>query len=495
MRFPHTIPGNNLFRLKMVRRMVTMQSLLAPANWRRFSSDRRGNVAVIFAFCSLVLVGLAGLGIDYYRAITLKARLDLAADAAAIAAINTAEAYIAANSANQSNLTSTAMALGQEQAQKVFQVNAGAAMEFTKPPVITVASTTGQITLSSTVVYQAASPSVFGTFFGIKQINVSNANAGGAQASLTMGKYLDFYLLLDVSGSMGLPSTTSGQTALAKINPDQKSEYPTGCVFACHFSGNFCDGKACRGYTLASKNNIQLRAAAVGVAVQQLLQTAQTSATVPNQFRVGIYPFITCMSTFYALSSNLTGASNAISALGSNGLSALLDTGEATTPPTTPDGCSTTASPYGSGGTNFGNVLPVMKTTVQTIGTGAVQSSPQPFVFLVTDGAANGQYYTIKSGFTGSTPQNMDPSLCTSLKQNGIVISVLYIPYAPITNPNKNFAGDEDDKVNAIIPDIPTTLQQCASPSFFFTANTPQDITNAMQAMFQQSLAVARLTN
>ncbi|MGH6839497.1 MAG: TadE/TadG family type IV pilus assembly protein, partial [Methylocella sp.] len=60
--------------------------------------------------------------------------------------------------------------------------------------------------------------------------------------------------------------------------------------------------------------------------------------------------------------------------------------------------------------------------------------------------------------------------------------------------PNPKFAGDEDDKVNAIIPDIPTTLEQCASPGFYFTAYTPQDITNAMQAMFQQSLAAARLT-
>ena len=61
----------------------------------------------------------------------------------------------------------------------------------------------------------------------------------------------------------------------------------------------------------------------------------------------------------------------------------------------------------------------------------------------------------------------MDPTLCTPLKNRGITVAVLYIPYPPITNPNPNFANNEDGKVNAIIPDIPTELQQCASPGFY----------------------------
>lgn len=88
----------------------------------------------------------------------------------------------------------------------------------------------------------------------------------------------------------------------------------------------------------------------------------------------------------------------------------------------------------------------------------------------------------------------MDQTLCTPLKNRKITIAVLYIPYQPITNPNASFSGNEDGKVNAIVPNIPTTVQQCASPGFFFSAYTPSDITNAMQAMFAQSLAAARLT-
>ena len=49
--------------------------------------------------------------------------------------------------------------------------------------------------------------------------------------------------------------------------------------------------------------------------------------------------------------------------------------------------------------------------------------------------------------------------------------------------------------MNSIIPYIPADLQACASPGFFFTANSATDINNAMQAMFAQALQAARITN
>ncbi len=448
--------------------------------WRRFWADRRGNIAMIAALSILGLVGSAGLGIDYYNALAAKTRLDLASDAAAIAAINAAQSYIEANSATQTDpaLSTAAEAAGEAQALRVFNSNAGSTAKIAAIPTITI-SRTGQ-TFNATITYQATSQNAFGPIFGVKQINISGTSA----SSLTMGKYLDFYLLLDVSGSMGLPATTAGQTQLAAISPDMKNVYPGGCVFACHFSQKMCTTiakpsteQACQGYNLAQSNNIELRAAAVGSAVQSLLSTATATETITNQYRVGLYPFISQMGTLHALSNNLTAAQTAAGTLGS-----LLDTGQSTTA-------------YGSGGTHFENAIPSLNTLITTVGTGSAASSPQPFVFLVTDGADNNQYYTTSSNsWTGSQPQNMDPTLCTPLKNRGITVAVLYIPYPPITNPNPNFANNEDGKVNAIIPDIPTELQQCASPGFYFSASTPQDITNAMQAMFAQSLAAARLT-
>jgi hypothetical protein len=62
--------------------------------WHRFRADRRGTVAIIVGLSIIGLVGTAGLGIDFYNALAAKSRLDLATDAAAIAAINAAQTYI-----------------------------------------------------------------------------------------------------------------------------------------------------------------------------------------------------------------------------------------------------------------------------------------------------------------------------------------------------------------------------------------------------------------
>jgi Flp pilus assembly protein TadG len=454
----------------------------------RFRADRRGTVAIIVGLAIIGVVGTAGLGIDFYNALAAKSRLDLASDAAAIAAINAAQNYITANSATQVDpaLTAGAIAAGKAQAQKVFKSNAGSTASISSTPVVTMARS-GQ-TINATVTYTAASQNAFGPIFGVKQINMN----GDAASSLTMGKYLDFYLLLDVSGSMGLPTTTAGQNQLASISPDTKDQYPSGCAFACHFTQKMCStiafpqssGKpqTCQGYNLARSNNIVLRADSVGSAVQSLLTTANATETIPNQYRVGLYPFISHTGTLYSISSNLVAAQTSAGTLGT-----LLDNGQST-------------SIYGSGGTHFENAIPELNTLITTVGNGSGAASPQPFVFLVTDGADNNQYYTTSSNsWTGSQPQNMDPTKCALFKNRGITVSVLYIPYPQIIPANPRFAGGEDVKVNALIPpnnppNIPSTLQNCASPGFFYTADTPQDITNAMQDMFAQVLAAARLT-
>ena len=62
------------------------------------------------------------------------------------------------------------------------------------------------------------------------------------------------------------------------------------------------------------------------------------------------------------------------------------------------------------------------------------------------------------------------------MKNRGITMAVLYIPYQTIQNPT-TFANSEDFYANANIPNIPPALKTCASAGFFYTANTPADIT------------------
>jgi hypothetical protein len=80
------------------------------------------------------------------------------------------------------------------------------------------------------------------------------------------------------------------------------------------------------------------------------------------------------------------------------------------------------------------------------------------------------------------------------MKNRGITIAVLYIPYETIQNANANFANNEDGYANNNIANIPTALQNCASPNFFYTATTPTDIQNALLAMFQQAVNTAHIS-
>jgi Flp pilus assembly protein TadG len=438
--------------------------------------DQRGNAAMTFALMAVPLMALVGLGIDYYKGLSDKARLDSAADAAVLSAISTAEAYISDNSQNQVDptLTNNAVAAGLAQATKAFAANAGT-VELVAPttPDITLArSATNRQTFNATASYTAQTPTSFGGLVGVSTMTIS----GSSSSSLTMGKYLDFYLVLDVSGSMGLPTSTAQQLQLAQTNPDNQqpwlqSQYPSGCAFACHFSGY-------QGFAYTRTQGIQLRVDSVGYAVQQLLSTATNSATLKNQYRIGIYPFIADAIEAAPLSPNFTTA-NSVAANFAN----YLDQGSSN-------------GGMGSGGTHFENLWTDIQPHLQTPGDGSGALTPKPFIFLVTDGADNNQVYNpSNSSWTGSQPQLPSLTFCTNAKAAGYTVSVLYVPYVPIQNPNPSFAGDEDDKVNAIIPSIPSYLQNCASPGFFFTANTNADINNAMQAMFAQALAAARLTN
>ena len=138
-----------------------------------------------------------------------------------------------------------------------------------------------------------------------------------------------------------------------------------------------------------------------------------------------------------------------------------------------------------------------------TVGDGSAPTTPQPYVFLVTDGAQDNQVKGVPNGsWSGSNratvlndPVNAYPNACKTLKDRGIIVSVLYIPYQKIDPVNTSFAGNEGTYANNNIPFIAPSLQACASPGFFYTANTPADITAALNAMFNHALRTAHITN
>jgi hypothetical protein len=82
------------------------------------------------------------------------------------------------------------------------------------------------------VTFTAQVPTVFMNVAGFSSLTIS----GSSTASSSLPLYLDFYLTLDVSGSMGLPSTPAEALRMQAINPDNWVQYRSGCTLACHFA-------------------------------------------------------------------------------------------------------------------------------------------------------------------------------------------------------------------------------------------------------------------
>ena len=497
----------------------------------RFRRDKSGNIAVIFVIALLPVLTAVGSAVDYSLATRMRAKLQSAADAASVASLSQKSPGFTAAAAMTGDGSVTA---GVTDANKIFDGNMSGITGYTNLTRTSTVTKTG-IRLTANVQFTADVPTVFMKVVGHQKMTVT----GTSSASASLPPYLDFYLMLDVSGSMGLASTPGEQTRLAAVNPDDRGNYPTGCAFACHFATKdvcynsvqkYNTNNLCLGYPISRVSQsafkqllqqnsnklpnsmlsglpnslysalgsvsscpehgtddcIQLRADAVGYAVTELFKTANASKKVTDQFRIGLYPFIRYLYAYFPLTSSIDGLptnSSTINYAAAN-LSSQLDTN--------------VNANLGSGGTHFENAFPKMSTLIPSVGNGSSPNNRQPFVFLVTDGAQNNQVKGINSGnWSGSNHATvLNPTAhCKPLKDRGITISVLYIPYQPISPPNPTFAGGQDLYANANIPNIPPSLQACASPDFFFTANAPEDIAKALDAMFKMALKTAKITN
>jgi len=169
-----------------------------------------------------------GCAVDYSMASRIKAKLQSAADAASIAAIaQKSPGYIAAAKMTSDGVVPDAVT----DAYNILDGNMKAVTGYANLSRNGTATKTG-IKLASRIDFSADVPVTFLKLLGYQNISV----AGSASSTASLPRYLDFYLLLDVSGSMGLPSTTAEAARLQQISPDNFIQYPTGCTLACHFA-------------------------------------------------------------------------------------------------------------------------------------------------------------------------------------------------------------------------------------------------------------------
>ena len=118
-----------------------------------------------------------------------------------------------------------------------------------------------------------------------------------------------------------------------------------------------------------------------------------------------------------------------------------------------------------------------------TPGTGTSTSTPQEVLFIVSDGVEDDNSGVCSETLDGTRCQApFDTTWCTTIKNRGIRIAVLYTQYLPLTT-NSWY----NTWISPWQNEIATNMQSCASSGLYFSITTDGDITAAMQALFQSS--------
>jgi Flp pilus assembly protein TadG len=428
---------------------------------RRFADDHRGNVAVIFALALIPVFFLTGMAFDFTRAAQKRVLLNAAADAAALAAVTPA-------------MMAQSDAKAIQAAQNIFNAQASSipALSYSANNLSVSVNDQG-LTRTVTVSYTGASQNIFASVLNQATWSIS----GSSTASATVAPNIDFYLLLDNSPSMNIAATTAGINLMVANTSAQG-----GCAFACHESHPSADNLGNPGgednYTLAKNLGVVTRVENMASAAQQLTTVAAaTEASSNASYRMAIYTFNgSGTSTVQTLTSNMTTAGTAA---GNIDVLEVYD-----------NNCLTSSNCNSDEDTDFNTAMSNINSVMPAPGTGAATSTPQEVLFIVSDGVDDKNSTTCSQPLTGSRCQQpFDTTWCTTVKNRGIRIAMLYTVYLPL--PTNSWYNKW---ISPFQSQIATNMQSCASPGLYFSVTTDGDISTAMQQLFNQAVATAHLT-
>lgn len=431
---------------------------------RHFVRDRRGNIAVIFALSCVPLITVIGCAVDYARATQVRSKLQAAADAASVGSVAKASpAFIAAGTMTSDG----SIAVGVTDARNIFNANVANLTGYTPGSVTPTVVKSGS-TVTSTVTFGATVNTMFLGVIGKSALALS----GTSSATASMPLYIDFYLLLDNSPSMGVGATPADVQTMVNNTSDK-------CAFACHDlkdKNNY--------YDLAKKLGVTTRIDVLRSATQSLMDTASATATYSTQFRMAIYDFGGSASTLglrnlFSLSASL---SSAKSAAGNIDLMSVNGQNE-----------------NGDQDTAFTAVLPAMNSEISSPGSGT-SSSPLKYLFFVSDGVADESNTACLKPLSGSTrcQSPLNAALCKTIKDRDVKIAVLYTTYLAL--PTNSWYMKWVDPFNAgpygpsPNSEIAKNMQSCASPGLYFEVSPTQGISDAMNALFKKAVADARIS-
>ena len=425
---------------------------------RRIFACRSGNFGLLTAILITPLIGAAGMAIDFSHALEIRTQLFDAADAAAVGAV-----------AEKSSAVTQAMAMpadgsisvGESEARKLFtgQMSGEAA---SLPIDLSVTVTRNLNKVTSNIAFKTSIPTTFMAIFGKTSIEVS----GTASAEYQTASFMDFYILIDNTPSMGVGATAADVTKMQANTSDS-------CAFACHdiASGNKSY------YNLAKSLGVTMRIDTVRQATQQLTTTAKSTRVTSNQFRMGVYTFGT-----KAEDAKLTTISDPTYDL--DQVRSYTDAVDLMTIPSQGYNSDQT--------TSFDSALTQMNTIITTPGSGNTSADPQKILFFVADGVGDSyKPSTCTKKTTGGRCQEpIDTSFCAPLKARGVKIAVLYTTYLPL--PKNSWYNTW---ISPFQSQIPAKMAECASPGLYFEVTPTDGIADAMKALFLRVIRQPRLTS
>lgn len=445
-----------------------LQSATAFRNrlWR----DRRGGVFMIMGFAIIPLTFATGMSIDYAQAMRLQTKLNAAADAASLAATSQSEM-----DQSISDATDRAKQMFQTQVDGTVglkPIDYADSSQFSIS--VTEKTTATGVQRTATVNYRALSLNSFAGILGMATLTIK----GTSQALASTAPNIDFYLLLDISSSMALPTTSAGLAQLKSA---------TGCAFACHKDTSESSDLArdknnilTDYYGVARSYSIPLRIDAMTSATQSLMTVASsTSSENGASYRMSVSTFSEA-NTF----NNIAPLTSDLSAAGDTAATVQIARYYKNSWPSSSRNNNDQDSAHSEAFDKINTLMPLPGN-----GTKATNDKPQEIMFIITDGARD----EFRPG--GKPELAIDTSKCDAVKNRGIRIAVLYTEYLPDSVAGNSWSIDPNQgNVLNRLPQIATALESCASDGLYYKVTTDDDISAALNSLFQKAVATSHLT-
>jgi hypothetical protein len=243
-------------------------------------------------------------------------------------------------------------------------------------------------------------------------------------------------------------------------------------------------------YALARALGVTLQIDLLTQAAQNLMTTAQsTESGSTASYQMAIYTFDTAVNTIQALTSNLSTAKTAA------GNISLLEVYS--------NNNLTASNSNNDEDTNYETAMSTINSTMPNPGSGTNThgDTPQEVLFFVTDGVEDECESPALNSYSGGGCRqqylmNSNTDWCSTIKNRGIRIALLYTEYLPLPNngwyTNFNGAGAG---ISSFQPNIGTQLQNCASPGLYTEVDSGGDISAALTGLFNAAVQSSYLSN